>query len=273
MKERGNFCVERGSRMLRKNRLKEKVRNKEEAFGLFCSIPSPIIVEMIGCADYDFVIIDTEHVLINPETLENMIRAGEAAGLTVLVRVPDDNPGNILRALDGGAQGVVVPHVESKEQAEKIVKASRYYPHGTRSLNGGRPGSFGKSSLVAYMERANEEILVVPMIESAKGAEHVKEILSVPGIDMVLEGAADLSQSLGVPWQTSSEIVQKTLKQVHQVSMEQKVPYCAIPRKQEDVDTWRELGVHTFVLGDERGISFRALKFHLEAFGKMGVKS
>jgi 4-hydroxy-2-oxoheptanedioate aldolase len=258
--------------MLKENRLKQKLADGLHVYGLFCSIPSPVVVEMIGCADYDFVIIDTEHVLVNPETLENMIRAAEAVGITALVRVSGPSPKEILRALDGGAQGIVVPSVESREQAELIVRACRYHPHGTRSLNGGRPGAFGKHDLVAYMEKANKEIMVVPMIESREGVERADEILSVPGIDMVLEGAADLSQSYGVPWQMRSSCVRDGLRQAQAAAMRNGVPYCAIPRAVEDIEDWLGRGVRAFVLGDERGVSFRALRGHLYTYSEKARK-
>jgi 2-keto-3-deoxy-L-rhamnonate aldolase RhmA len=252
--------------VLKENALKRKLKQGKAVYGLFCSIPCPVVVEMIGCAEFDFVIIDTEHVLINPETLENMIRAAETANLTPLVRVADSHPGTILRVLDSGAQGVVVPHVQSKEQAESIVRFSRYHPLGTRSLNSGRPGAFGKNDLVSYMERANEEIMVVPMIESREGVDQIDDILSVSGIDMVLEGAADLSQSYGVPWQTRGETVKAALRQIHSAAVRHGVPYCAIPRAEEDMELWWEKGVRAYVLGDERGIAFRALRHQLHTW-------
>jgi 4-hydroxy-2-oxoheptanedioate aldolase len=258
--------------MLSENRLKRKVKEGQLVFGLFCSIPSPVLVEMIGCAGYDFVIMDTEHVLINPETLENMIRAAEAAGITPLVRVSEINPKEILRALDGGAQGIVAPSVESKEQAELLVRACRYAPIGTRGLNGGRPGAFGKHSLISYIKRANEEIMVIPMIETRLGVERATDILSVEGIDMVLEGAADLSQSYGIPWQLKSPLVTQGVKQIHAASQSCGVPFCAIPRALEDLDEWQRKGVATFVLGDERGISFRALSAHLNTYAEKTPK-
>ncbi|MBW7460696.1 siderophore biosynthesis protein SbnG, partial [Paenibacillus sepulcri] len=118
--------------MLRSNRLKAKLRAGERAFGLFASIPAPVAVEMIGYAGFDFVIIDMEHVMVNPETLENMIRAAESAGITALVRVPEVHPKLILQVLDSGAQGIVVPHMESAEQAERLVRAAKYCPEGSR---------------------------------------------------------------------------------------------------------------------------------------------
>ncbi|MFC4766594.1 HpcH/HpaI aldolase family protein [Effusibacillus consociatus] len=255
--------------MLRKNDLKQKLHEGKTVYGLFSSIPSPVMVEMIGCAGFDFVILDTEHLCMNPETLENMIRAAEAVNLTALVRVSDGSPGSILRALDAGAQGVVVPHVRTKEEAEAIVSASRYYPQGNRSLNGGRPAGFGKLDLQTYIQTANEEIMVVAMIENREGVEHIDEILSVPGIDMVLEGAADLSQSYGVPWQTRAPVVREALQRVQETASRAGVPYCAIPRAEEDFPAWHNKGVRVFVLGDERGTAFRALAAHLKKFEKL----
>jgi 4-hydroxy-2-oxoheptanedioate aldolase len=227
---------------------------------LFGSIPAPIAVELIGEAGFDFVIIDTEHVLINPETLENMIRAAETVSLTSLVRVSSASPKEILRALDSGAQGIVVPQVERADEMRLVVTSCKYHPAGLRSLNGGRPGSFGKSSLAEYVTRANREIVVVPMIETATGVANLAEILAVPGIDMVLEGAADLSQSYGLPWQTSAAPVEQALRQIHEQCERAGVPYCAIPREEGDYERWRTRGVRAFVLGDERGIAFRALQ-------------
>lgn len=251
--------------MLRPNLLKQKLRRKQSAFGLFCSIPSPVAVELIGEAGFDFVIIDTEHVMVNPETLENMIRAAEAVGLTPLVRVSDISLKEILRALDGGAQGIVVPRVENADEMQRIIAGCKYYPVGSRSLNGGRPGSFGKHGLAEYIAKANNEIMVVPMIESLAGVERIADILSVPGADLVLEGAADLSQSCGFPWQIAAEPVQQALQRIHQACDQVGVPYCAIPRAEGDYEAWSARGVCTFVLGDERGIAFRALQTKLNS--------
>ncbi|KAB7706222.1 siderophore biosynthesis protein SbnG [Bacillus aerolatus] len=243
-----------------KNKVKMMIQNNETVFGLFCSIPNPLIIEMIGHAGYDFVIIDTEHAAINPETVENMIRAAEVVGLTPFVRVSENSNGAILRALDAGAKGVIVPHVRAKLDAEQAVYASRYYPLGMRSLNGGRPASFGKDDLTKYIERANEEIMVILMIEDQEGIENLDEILSVKGVDMVLEGAADLSQSLGIPWQTRAERVKEGVETIYQKTRQYSIPFCAIPRSSEDVQTWFNKRAAALVMGDDRGIFFRAAR-------------
>ena len=133
--------------MLQINQLKRALADGKTVFGLLNSIPSPLLVEMIGYAGFDFVILDMEHVCLNPETLENMVRAAECAGITPLVRVPNAAPDAILRALDCGAQGIVVPHVRTAAEAVQAVAASRYAPLGTRGISGGRTTGFGTLDL------------------------------------------------------------------------------------------------------------------------------
>ncbi|KPW33125.1 Achromobactin biosynthetic protein AcsB [Pseudomonas coronafaciens pv. atropurpurea] len=256
--------------MLRTNTLKSKLGNGQPVYGLISSIPAPAAIELIAEAGFDFVIIDMEHVLINPETVENMIRVAESYGLTPLVRVADLNPKTLLRLLDGGAQGIVLPMIESPEQLADAITACKYHPLGCRSLNAGRPGSFGKHSLAQYVEAANQQIMVVAMIESAEGVRRATEIAAVPGLDMILEGAADLSQSLGMPWQIDQPDVQQALSDTWQAAQAAGVAYCTIPRQTGDAARWLARGVKAFVLGDERGIAFRALQARLTQISAEG---
>ncbi|WP_219418631.1 HpcH/HpaI aldolase family protein [Pseudonocardia nigra] len=250
--------------MLRPNAVKAKLAAGEEVYGLFCAIPSPVLVEMIGCAGYDLVILDTEHALVDPQQLENLVRAAEAVDLTPFVRVSEADPGAVLRALDAGAMGVVVPHVRRRPDVDAAIRAARYAPEGMRSLGGGRVPGFGRIDLVDYVRRANAEIMVVPMIEDAEAVDDLPAILAGGGVDLVLEGAADLSQSYGVPWQTRHPRVRDAVRRVHTTCTEHGVPFCAIPRTRSDHEEWRAAGVRAFVLGEERGLAARALRAHLD---------
>ncbi|MGN7453569.1 HpcH/HpaI aldolase family protein [Paenibacillus pasadenensis] len=243
---------------MRPNRLKAKLREGQQACGLFVSIPHPIVVELIGRADYDFVIIDLEHASTNWETVEDMVRAAELHDLTPLVRISAVDRIEILKALDCGAQGIVIPAVEAPEQLEEAVRHAFYHPVGRRSLNSGRPGDFAKYPLTDYIVRANEELMIVPMIESAEGVRRSMDILSAPHVDFVLEGAADLSQSLGVPWQTEHPAVAAALDQLHAAAVACGVPYAAVLRGKDGHRRWSERGVRIFVLGDDRNTAFRA---------------
>jgi len=250
--------------MLKSNRLKQALAAGQTVHGLLCSLPLPLMVEMIGYAGYDFVILDLEHVGVNPETLENMIRAAECADMTPLVRVPGCMPDAILRALDAGAQGIVVPHVRNRQEAEAIVAACRYHPLGNRGISGGRTTGFGTLDLPTYFARANQEIMVAAMIEDREGVERLAEILSVPGIDLVLEGAVDLSQSLGFPAQMQHPEVRAAVEAIARQCEAHGIPFCAVPRNQEQLRAWQARQVRAYLLGDDRGVSFRALKAHLQ---------
>lgn len=255
--------------MLQTNKLKARLREGRTVFGLLNSIPFPLMVEMIGYAGYDFVILDLEHVSTNPETLENMIRAAECAGITALVRVPSAAPETILRVLDAGALGIVVPRVRSRAEAEQIVAASRYHPLGTRGISGGRTTGFGTIDLATYFERSNREVMVIVMIEDCDGVENIDAILSVPGIDLVLEGAIDLSQSYGVPGNAQHATVQTAIQRIAAACERLHVPFCAIPRVPDQFEHWSRKGVRAFLLGDDRAVSFRAIKANVAKFAEL----
>ncbi len=234
-------------------------------YGLFVATPSPAMVEMVAAAGYDVAIIDAEHALLSPETLQHMIRAAEASGVVPWVRVPEHDPGFVLRALDAGATGIVVPHVRTRGDLEQVVAAARYAPEGRRSLNGGRMVRYGRDDPAAFVASANARVTVVAMIEDAEAVDAIDDIVATPGLDLVLEGAADLSASLGVPWQTRHASVVAAVRRVFEACRGGGVPFCAIPRIVEDHAAWRALGVEHFVLGEERSLAARALRAHREA--------
>jgi len=115
-------------------------------------------------------------------------------------------------------------------------------------------------------ERANAEILVTIMIEDRAGVENLPQILSVPGIDMVLEGAVDLSQSYAVPGQFTHPLVLQAVQQIADTCRANQVPFCAVPRNQEQFHAWQAQGVQAFLLGDDRGLAFKAFKSHVESY-------
>lgn len=259
--------------MLRRNEFKAALGSGKPLFGLINSVPAPLLVEMLGHAGYDFVVLDLEHVGINPETLENLVRAAECAGVTPLVRVPGTKPELIMRVLDCGAQGVVVPHMADAEGASVAAAASRYHPRGSRGITGGRTTGFGTLSLQDYFALANEEILVAVMIEDRRGVANIDAIASVPGIDLVVEGAIDLSQSYGVPGQAQHPEVQRAISHVAERCMAAGKPFCAVPRAEGQLEAWLRRGVRAFLAGDDRAVAFRALKAHVGDLRERGTRA
>lgn len=179
--------------------IKERLKKGEMVFGTWNSIPSASVVNSICCSGIDFIVIDAEHGPVSMETAENLVRAAEVAGAAPIIRVPNNHSHIILRALDIGAHGVQVPHVSNKEQAEKVVKYSKYYPAGDRGFTPfTRAGGYGIEA-AGHTERSNERIIVIVNVEGVEGLKNLKEIVSVPEIDVIFLGPYDISQSLGKP--------------------------------------------------------------------------
>ena len=197
--------------MLGQNKVKARLRAGEIAFGAELLYPAPDLAEIFGYLAMDFVYLDQEHSANDHEQLLHAIRAAEIGGVTPLVRLPESTDGKYgpqaLRVLDLGAMGVICPQVDNAEVAREIVSAAKYQPLGSRGMfPGGRQSGYGRRmSVTEYMERANEEVLVVAMIESGEGVKNLDSILEVPGLDVLLVGGSDLSQSLGCPGRYDDE--------------------------------------------------------------------
>jgi 4-hydroxy-2-oxoheptanedioate aldolase len=254
--------------MLKSNQIKIKLNADEEIFGILNSVPSPVIIEMFAFAGYDFVIIDTEHLLFSPEALEHAIRAAESVELTVFVRVPSPCPIAITRALDAGAQGIVVARISSLKEAKTAIQSCFYPPIGNRGITGGKNTGFGTIPLSEYIQKANQEVMLTLMIENNEGVKALPEIVKLPHIDMILEGALDLSLSMGYGTDFNHINVQKAISKMAQICAQEQVKFCAIPRLPEQLQQWREKGVHAFLSGEDRGIMFKALKQHLHQLKK-----
>lgn len=187
---------------MQKNKTKAKLKAGEVVFGSEINFPSPDVVEMLGYAGADYVYMDTEHSATTYESLAHMIRAAEISGATPLVRIPenlpDQYPSYIMRILDIGAMGIIVPHVATKAVAQAVVDSVKYPPQGKRGAATSRLSGYGlQMSKSEFAKESNEETMVVIMIEGDEGAKNLPDILSVKGIDVVQIGSSDLAQSMG----------------------------------------------------------------------------
>jgi len=242
-------------------RLKARLQLHDPLYGLFCSTPAALSVELITAAGYDFVVIDLEHTLIGSEQLTAMLLAARAGGIAALVRVAA--PHQALQALDAGAEGIVFPCIRSVRAAQDAVRLCHFSPRGDRSLNATWRNGYGRDDLAAAMATEREHTLVVAMIEDREGVEQADAIAAVDGIDVLLEGAADLSQSLGLPWQTLHPDVCAAVSRIHAAALRHGKVFCALPRAPEDFQAWRSQQVRMFILGDDRGIARRAMAAQL----------
>ncbi len=163
-------------------------------------VRSPQIVQLMGAAGWDFIIVDTEHGPLDMQTLADFASVARGEEMTVIARVPDNLYHLLARPLDVGVEGVLCPRVDSKEEAEQIVMAVKYAPLGDRGVSvSGIATGYRPAPTKAYLEEANANTLIVVQVESTLSLESIDEILSVEGIDAVFVGPEDLSQSMGIP--------------------------------------------------------------------------
>jgi 4-hydroxy-2-oxoheptanedioate aldolase len=185
---------------MRVNTTKQKLREGDTVLGVIVGEYAPVALEVIGQLRFDFVMIDCEHGSMSLGEVENLVRASESFDITPLARVPDHAASTILRFLDRGVQGVIVPHVNTATQAEAVVRAARYWPQGERSIGTTRAHDYAIGVSREESTRfLNEQVMVVPMVEHIDAVAHLDEILKVPGIDVVHFAQNDLSQSMGFP--------------------------------------------------------------------------
>ncbi len=190
------------------NKVRERLGKDEIALGGTAQIGSPEIVELIGHAGYDWVWIDAEHGSFDFETVVSMIRAAEATGVTPIVRVPDHNRSFLMKTLDAGAAGIIVPGISTKEQAEAVVDAARYGPKGHRGACPIiRAAGHGFQEWPLYVKWSDENTLVWLLVEGVEGVNNFDKIIEVPGIDAIVMGPFDLSQAMGYPGQVEHPAV------------------------------------------------------------------
>jgi 4-hydroxy-2-oxoheptanedioate aldolase len=185
---------------MRTNHVKEKLKRGEPALGAWLSLPSVLSARIMSRLGFDWLVIDMEHSAQNPIMMGDMVAIIADAGTSApMVRVPYNSVEWFKWVLDAGAWGVIVPMVNTREEAERAVSWSRYPPIGTRSIGGAfAPYGFGITDWPTYARIANDEIIVAVQIESAQAMQNLDEILSVPGIDVAFVGPNDLHAQLGM---------------------------------------------------------------------------
>ncbi len=178
------------------NKLKARLKSGKAAVNGWLAIPSGFSAEVMAQCGWDSVTVDMQHGVQDYLSMVACFQAMQAHPVTPLVRVPWNEPGIIGKVLDGGAMGVICPMVNTKHEAERLVSACRYPPAGARSNGPIRAAMYGEVS--SYQATANDEIMVVPMIETQEAIDNIDAILDVPGIDMIYIGPSDLGFSLGM---------------------------------------------------------------------------
>jgi 4-hydroxy-2-oxoheptanedioate aldolase len=231
--------------MVTKNALKARLAKGLPCYGTWLHTASPSVAELVGYCGLDFVIIDLEHGPGGVETATAMMQAMAATGTTPMIRIPSADPAYLKRIVDAGAQAVLIPMVNSAEEANRIVDACLYPPRGQRGnaaiiVRGSRFGL-----IEDYVAHAHEEMLIVPQIETVEAVANAGAIAAVPGIDMVFIGPVDLSGSAGLPGRTGEPEVVRLIDKAFTAIRAAGKPVGTVPREGRD---WRQLFADGYAL-------------------------
>jgi 2-keto-3-deoxy-L-rhamnonate aldolase RhmA len=194
------------------NAIKDAIKSGRTVVGT--TVTPNVDVSILADAGYDFLLFDTQHSAWEIKQLQPSIQTMRGKQAAPLVRVAANQAYQICFALDAGARGIVVPMVNTREEAEAAVRACRYFPLGNRS-NAGVRGEWGEfKNYRDYLDAVNNELVIVPMIETNQSLENLDAIASVPGVDVLLIGPSDLSIELGVPLDYQCDIYQRALDKI-----------------------------------------------------------
>jgi 2-keto-3-deoxy-L-rhamnonate aldolase RhmA len=212
---------------------------------------SPKLVEIVGeHGGFDALWLDAEHAGIGMRDVEVATLAAKASHLDSFVRLPATDYAAIMRPMEAGAGGVMVSMVKTAADAEQAVRWSKFWPLGERGLNGGnRDGRFGLTPLAEYTARANTETFVGIQIETAAAIAAVAEIATVPGIDLLFAGPADISQALGVPGDFENPKCLDAIERIARACAAAGKPWGVVPRGADYAARMRGWGCQMFVLG------------------------
>lgn len=183
---------------MRTNAVRAKLKSGRHSIGTWLALPDPVFAGLMSSTGFEWLTVELEHSPATVETAALCFPVIAANGCVPLARVPCNSVENIKRVLDTGAWGIVVPMVNSREEAEAVVRAARYRPLGERSVGGQLHAASFATDAATYYARANEEILVVVMAEHVDAIANIDAILGVPGIDAVFVGPNDLHASMGL---------------------------------------------------------------------------
>jgi 2-keto-3-deoxy-L-rhamnonate aldolase RhmA len=195
------------------NKLKRELAAGKCCIGAMITVNSPIVAELFSRVGFDWLWFEMEHSALGVEAVQTMLMATNGAEISTIVRVPWNDPTIIKRVIDTGPDGILIPLVNTRAEAESAVQAMKYPPVGKRGAGLARAQGYGLTS-AEYMRSANDEVLTMLMIEHIQAVENIDEILKVEGVDAIMIGSLDLSGSLGLLGQTSHPDVEAAIQKV-----------------------------------------------------------
>lgn len=221
---------------------KEKLKG-DGAIGVFSKTSDPAFIEAMGYAGMDYVIIDLEHGPNSVQSVQNLIRGAQVAGLMPIVRVKESCASVQSEVLDIGAGGIQVPQITTKAEAEAVIKRTKFSPVGERGVcRFVRAANYSAKDRFEYFKDANEAVTIL-QIEGQEGIDNIEDILSVEGIDVLFIGPYDLSQSLGVAGQIEHPLVEQKMLEIVELCAKKSITVGTFVDTVANAQKWKKLGV------------------------------
>jgi 2-keto-3-deoxy-L-rhamnonate aldolase RhmA len=252
------------------NDLKHKLKNGGLAIGTMISeIRNPNLAYMLGRCGFDFFVIDNEHGSYSPETVSDMIAAARGAGVFTIVRIPEIRREAILKPLDCGAAGLLVPQVDTADQAKEVMRHAKYPPMGNRGTALSRAHSlYDNPDFEEYLSRTNEATFVAVQAESPQAIDNLESIAATPGVDAIFVGPADLSVSMGIPGQFSHPREIEAIERVVAVCRKQGIAPGMHMSDFETLKHWIRKGMRFVTFSSDVDLLTRAAEKSISALRK-----
>lgn len=240
------------------------VKSGKELIGIFIKTPNYQLVELVSSCNLSFVVLDAEHAPFDRSELDTSIMAAKSSNIPVMVRVPKSSDEYILNALDQGADGVLVPHINSMNDANEVISYAKYrdtnFPLGKRGFsNSSRSGDYGSLSLMKMIDRANYQTALICQIEEKEAVDNIDEIVNQDGIDCLFIGTADLAVSLDCEEINDSRVID-AIDRVVIAAKKSNIPLGIYLSDSSRIDVWREKGFSLFIIGSDQMHLKNALK-------------
>ena len=240
------------------------VKSGKELIGIFIKTPNYQLVELVSSCNLSFIVLDAEHAPFDRSELDTSIMAAKSSNIPVMVRVPKSSDEYILNALDQGADGVLVPHINSMNDVNEVVSYAKYrdtnFPLGKRGFsNSSRSGDYGSLSLMKMIDRANYQTALICQIEEKEAVDNIDEIVNQDGIDCLFIGTADLAVSLDCEEINDSRVID-AIDRVVIAAKKANIPLGIYLSDSSRIDVWREKGFSLFIIGSDQMHLKNALK-------------
>lgn len=250
-----------------RNPLRRRFQAKETSYGLWVSTESPSITEVAVAMGLDWVCVDMEHGHLDFHEVMDHVRAVRGSETAVVVRVPEIQMSPIKRALDIGAHGIIFPYAQSLEEVERGFRYGRYPPRGVRGISGERAVKWGLG-MQEYLRDADEETLIIPLIETRGAVEAIDGILNIPGLEAIFFGPADLSASYGYKGEWEGPGVGERILEVRAKAEAKGIAAGVLSRSPQETVLRRDQGFRLISLGTDINLMIYGIRENLEAAGR-----